>query len=678
MSAPAEISQDRWFPRLSPFLKIAIWLGSVTTLAAIVQAGAWLAGSDFSILSSAGGGRGLLLAMALGALLVMMGADRRTAADYGLAVRAGWRHRWLGGLAAGLVFYAAYCALAVLFGGLTFKTDSLSAYRVSSALLAAMTAVPVAATQQVMFSGYLLSILRERHTRLTAAAVCGLLFAMLNHVNYPAALTAWSGWALSVGMFLIATMLGLLRMASGSIVLPAGLLAGCIMVRRFTRKTFLLGLGGDESGVAIFAPHEDPRQGPVFWALIALGIAATLIWLRRRGEVQVAAESSGVHSSFKRLVPFSNLNMLAPVDLWIARLAEARFRVGWAYVPRLIAILVFSTFNTILTLPERILLPLLLRGHKVADPVFIVGTHRSGTTHLHNLLALDPRYAVPRVYQAMNPFGFLFSGWLITPLLAAFIPWRRPMDRVSFHIFAPQEEEFATAGMCSLSPYWGFTLPRRVEKYDRFIYSEGFRPGERRRWQRHFVHFLRMLTFWKGGTPLLKSPYNTGRVRLLRETFPRAKFVHICRHPYAVYRSNMHLAREGLVVFQLQTPDPNDSYETRFLGHYRKMEDACAEDMANLPPEDRAHVRLEDLEQDPISQIRAIYAELGLTISPEFERRLTAYVARLGEYQKNRFAALDDATQRKIDSAMGTWMRDWGYEDERAGSAPTEEPGKAA
>ncbi len=90
-------SQRRGFAGLPPVLKIAIWIGSVAALAGVVQGGAWLIGLDFQILSSAGGGRGVLLAMALATLFVMMGIDRRPLADYGLAVTSDWPRRWMPG-----------------------------------------------------------------------------------------------------------------------------------------------------------------------------------------------------------------------------------------------------------------------------------------------------------------------------------------------------------------------------------------------------------------------------------------------------------------------------------------------------------------------------------------------------------------------------------------------------
>jgi hypothetical protein len=257
--------------------------------------------------------------------------------------------------------------------------------------------------------------------------------------------------------------------------------------------------------------------------------------------------------------------------------------------------------------------------------------------------------------------GVLFSGWLITPILGAFMTMRRPMDAVRFNILAPQEDEFAIAGTCSLSPYWGATFPRQIAKYDRFIFGERFTEKELKTWKRNWLLFLRKLTFWSDNRPLLKSPYHTGRVAVLRSIFPKAKFIHICRHPYAVYRSNMHMAREGWVVFQLQDPDERDCYATRFLENYRALEEAFYRDSASLPAHDVAEVRLEDLERDPIGEIRRIYRQLGLTYTVHFHRRLTRYVKSIAGYQKNRLPELSEEERQRICAAMGPFLERWGY-----------------
>src|SRR5690606_23362435 len=120
-----------------------------------------------------------------------------------------------------------------------------------------------------------------------------------------------------------------------------------------------------------------------------------------------------VSEAFKRSYPFATLGLLAPLDVWLTQLWRARFRVPPVYLARLIATLFFSTLNTVLTLPERLLAPFIVRRKKVTAPIFILGAHRSGTTHLHNLISLDPQFIAPSTWQVMNPPGFLVSGWLL-------------------------------------------------------------------------------------------------------------------------------------------------------------------------------------------------------------------------------------------------------------------------
>ncbi len=666
----------RGFPSYHPLLKLGLWVLAIVVSAAAVQAIGWLISADFDILSQGGGGRGVLLALALATLLVLMAADRRPAADYGLAIGGDWARHWFGGLGLGIVTYSAYCALAWLGGAWTVQTDSLSTYRCFSATAGAMTAIPVAVTQQVIFSGYMLSSLRDRYRPMVAVLVSAVLFAVLSQLDKPAALLSGEGLPLAAGFFLIGTLLGILRLRFGSIPFPAGLLAGWIFVRRMLKKTSLVALSGESDLSAWMMPGRDPRQAPFLWAFLAVGIGIAYYFLRRHGEHRAAADQPALDASFKRIMPFSNLNALAPLDLWLTRLFDARFRVGLKYIPRLIAILVFSTFNTILSLPERLIAPWLLRlRRREEEPVFIVGVHRSGTTHLHNLLSLDPRFVAPKTYHIINPVGWITGGWLTTPLFGPFMTWKRPMDNVQLTIFAPQEEEFAVAGMCRQSPYWGMTFPQRGAEYDRYIFPDAMRPKELKTWQRAYMLFLSKLTFWSRKQPLLKSPYNTGRVAALRKLYPRAKFVHICRHPYTVYKSNMHMAEQGLVVFQLQDPDQADSYATRFLANYRELEETFARDAAELPSGDVARVRFEDLERDPVGQVRRIYAELGLEFDARLERRLTAYLQSVSGYKKNRHRELPEHTQREIDAELGPFLDAWGYRDAESTAA---QPRRAA
>jgi hypothetical protein len=173
---------------------------------------------------------------------------------------------------------------------------------------------------------------------------------------------------------------------------------------------------------------------------------------------------------------------------------------------------------------------------------------------------------------------------------------------------------------------------------------------------------LRKITWWCRRRPLLKNPANTGRVAWLARLFPGAKFVHIHRHPFAVVRSNVHLAQHGLVVFQLQDPDPRDSYETRLLPRYRRLIDTFYRDAATLTPGDVADVRFEDLEHDPVAAIEGLYQQLGLTMTDDFRRRLVAYLNHVAGYRKNTFDELPAEERACIVAVMGPYFERWGYD----------------
>src|SRR5205085_7036694 len=143
----------------------------------------------------------------------------------------------------------------------------------------------------------------------------------------------------------------------------------------------------------------EPLRSPIIWLMLAILIVMySLLLLRGRGQTasDVRTSSADLPIAFKRYFPFSNMSLLAPLDLWIARLIQARFAIGLLYVPRLVVTLGISAINTVISLPERLLFPLLLCRKKISDPVFVVGAHRSGTTHLHYLLSLDPQFTTPK------------------------------------------------------------------------------------------------------------------------------------------------------------------------------------------------------------------------------------------------------------------------------------------
>lgn len=601
----------------------------------------------------------MYLALGLLGLLALIVYNRRPATDYGVVVGPGWARQALTGLAVGIIVYGGYLAVCAAASVVEISPGSITPVSLVEAALASLAALVYASLHQLIFSGYLPGLMHRRIGWPLAIVASAVLFGVLSGLDSSTPFMSAPGARLAAGMGLIALVLAAARLATGQLALTAGVLAGAMMVRRSAAELRLLDFDRAAPLTVWFAPESDPRRGAVLWAIL---LALTLVFAARAwrdGIPRPAAGQPALDASFKRVLPFSNVMALAPLDIWLRKLWQARFRVGAAYLPRLAVSLVVSAINTVLTLPERLIAPLALR-HKVPDPVFIVGVHRSGTTHLHNLMALDPRFTTPRNWQVFSPHG-IYTGWGLTLLLMPFLTGQRPMDSVRITGLSPQEEEFATAAMTPHAPYWYACFPRLFPAHERLIYPDRMTPRERATWERALMLFLRKITVLSRKRPLLKSPYNTARVAALRKLFPGAKFVHLVRDPYNTYSSNMHLAVHGWTMFQLQEPDPETSFAARFLANYRDQEAAFARDAAELPGEDAADVRYEDLDKDPLAAMRAIYTALGLEMTPEFEARLESYVESLAGYRKNRFKPVDESLRSRIDEAMGDYAARWGY-----------------
>ncbi len=74
-------------------------------------------------------------------------------------------------------------------------------------------------------------------------------------------------------------------------------------------------------------------------------------------------------------------------------------------------------------------------------PLFILGHWRTGTTHLHNLLALDSwQFACPSTYEVVNPCTFLCTEAFNTRLFGWLLPKTRRLENMSLSFAAPQED----------------------------------------------------------------------------------------------------------------------------------------------------------------------------------------------------------------------------------------------
>jgi hypothetical protein len=119
----------------------------------------------------------------------------------------------------------------------------------------------------------------------------------------------------------------------------------------------------------------------------------------------------------------------------------------------------------------------------VAPPLFILGVWRSGTTHLHNLLAQDDRFAFPNFYQVMYPATFLCTEWAQARFVGFFLPRKRPQDNVLMGVREPQEDEFAICSLTGHSFILSLAFPRGAELYDRYLTLRSVPDVDRAEWK---------------------------------------------------------------------------------------------------------------------------------------------------------------------------------------------------
>src|SRR5947199_127509 len=154
---------------------------------------------------------------------------------------------------------------------------------------------------------------------------------------------------------------------------------------------------------------------------------------------------------------------------WLRLLAENRFAVDPPYWLRAGAITWGAVQNSVFRRWEQWRYEEAIRATETLPPIFILGIWRSGTTHLHNLLARDSRLATPSYYEALYPHTFLTTAWFNAPLLDRIIPRRRPMDNVAIGMGEPHEDEFALNCLTQMSFFISWAFPRRAAYYDRFL-----------------------------------------------------------------------------------------------------------------------------------------------------------------------------------------------------------------
>jgi hypothetical protein len=346
---------------------------------------------------------------------------------------------------------------------------------------------------------------------------------------------------------------------------------------------------------------------------------------------------------------------------WARELLRNRLAISPSRVPMTCAISCFTGVNSMLAAAER-----LVYGAKIDavelehSPLFILGHWRAGTTFLHELLIRDPAHTYFTTYQCFTPHHFVLSQRWVLPWAGLFVPERRPMDNMAAGWDRPMEDEFALQSLGVPTPYLSVMFPNRGEAYPEYLSLRELSDAARTAWKAELMRFCKRVALSDPRRIVIKSPAHTARVRTILEMFPDAKFVHLSRDPYALFRSTVALWRSLNAEEGLQTVRDESWIKPFVISSLRRMYDAYLEDRRLLGQRQLVEMRYEDLVDDPKAQLQEVYERLDLgdfsRIEPELDRHLTD----VKNYRTNHHT-IDDATSELIRCEWARYFHTFGY-----------------
>lgn len=264
----------------------------------------------------------------------------------------------------------------------------------------------------------------------------------------------------------------------------------------------------------------------------------------------------------------------------------------------------------------------------VDAPLFIVGAARSGTSILHELIALDPRHAVPTTWKVFRPLAAAVGDD------ADQHDARRTVDSVVrfWHDVQPEYEAmhhnhgdlpteciFLTVPTF-LSDNWGGT--HTVPSYSMHLAMADQTSAYE--WHKKTLQTLQL----REPAPrwVLKAPSHLPTLQQLFAVYPDARVIHIHRDPARTMPSMFDLIGT-LKWMRTDEVDIEPFIEPATAGMAHVQNSTIAKRADGTLPDDRFHDLLyEDLLADPAAAIEGAYDRFGWEFTNELSESIIGYL----------------------------------------------------
>jgi Sulfotransferase family len=264
----------------------------------------------------------------------------------------------------------------------------------------------------------------------------------------------------------------------------------------------------------------------------------------------------------------------------------------------------------------------------IKEPVFITGMGRSGTSILHALMDLDPRFRAPLTWEWLYPCPPPDAATRASdPRLR-----KADVDQTFWFQITPEvqvmhdnrgdEPNECSLGLTNLfaSEVWGGA--HFIPQYD--VWLALFDKAKLYRFHRKL---LKLLQFRAPGRWLLKGPGHLMSLPALFAEYPDARVVVTHRDPLKVMPSMVDLVAT-LQWQRCDHVDYNGIVQRLSIGYPYVMNHMMEQRRSGALPEDRIiDINYSDLVADPVPTITRLYDQLGTSLSTDGQQQIRDHLA---------------------------------------------------
>ena len=276
---------------------------------------------------------------------------------------------------------------------------------------------------------------------------------------------------------------------------------------------------------------------------------------------------------------------------------------------------------------------------EIARPIVIAGLPRTGTTHLHQLLAADPSLRSLPYWESLEPFlvpaevgvepdpRVVRTDGAVAVMNMA-IPHFALMHEMSDAWHVHEEIHLLAIDFSTMYFETIALVPAWADYYTAHDQTPHYR---------YLKVLLQALQHERGGSRwVLKTPQHMEQLPVLREVFPDATYVITHRDPVEVTISLAYMLAYTGRMHQ-------DPVQTTAIGHFwaerlEGMLNRCVRDRDALPADQSIDVVFDDFMRDDLAMVRRICALADHELRPESDAAIAAYMAG---HERGRLGRVD-------------------------------------